>query len=1746
MKTTLSQHAALTAARTITSRPGRVLPVLAATLTAVLLGTGFASAQVAPSALHGLKFHDLDRDGVRDPSEPGLPNWLIYIDLNNNGVFDPPDPSGTTPGEPYTHTDRHGRFSFHLSPAVPVQAIVREVMQPGWVQTTPAPIDPSEPLEVEPNTHYEGILFGNALEDPAARPIRIVGHKFHDRNENGAWDEAEEGLQGWTIYLDVNRNHQYDLGTDIGTITGPRGEYVFIAAPGMTPYPYLEEVVQPGWWQTAPAWENVEVDLANAVNDELFVVNFGNARVSPEPGVLSGQKFLDLNYNGQKENNEPGLPDWIIYIDVNRNGKFDGISTTNEISAQRDIWTRTDENGKYSFTLRPGNHIVREVQRPGWTQSLPSWEERYQYMVELPSGGEIEDLDFGNYPWGHRPGILKGLKFRDLDGNGAMDPGEPGLAGWTIYLDLNGNGRFDFGTDIGTTTANDGSYAFRVAPGVYKVRERCPKSWTQTLPDASMNYEYKVEVRYPGHVIDDLLFGNYYPYQELAVLSGRKLKADSSGGTQEPLPGWTIYLDLNGNRQFDPGEDRHTVTANDGSYAFKVAAGDYVIREVRRYGWRQLIPGEDENYEYKVTVVDGQQVEDLDFVNEPFHVPPGVITGTKYLDRDRDGERDNHEPGLRDWIIYLDMNGNGRYDGLCTDSACPIDIATRTDEHGNYRFRVRPGRYIVREVLRPDWEQTEPGPPDYQHEVMVRPGEVVAGKNFGNYRENVQFLVQGFKFLDRNRNGRRDSDEPGLPGWRIILTGDDSTNPQVTHTDAHGYYRFVVSGGSYILREDLPDGWVQTLPGPPDYHYEIHLPFAAEVAPQLYNFGNVPEQGEPGILCGVKWHDLNMNGIRERNEPPLDDWTVYLDFNHNGVYDPEIELAATTNHVGYYEFQLPQGEYVVREVFQPGWKQTLPGSDKEYQYEVDLESGQTIWGLNFGNVQIPQEPGVIKGLKYEDRNLNGRRDPGERPLGRWLIYLDLNNNNRYDPLSDRATWTGNTGEYKFLVRPGTYTVREQWRPGWIQTQPDALHEYEYLVTVPPGGVAGSRDFGNHRRLPRPGVISGTKWNDLNGNGVRDRYDYADTNQPAEPGLPRWLIYVDLNENGVFDDESAGSSVRPDQWTLTDENGNYKFELPPGDYIVREVIKPGWEQTFPGPPSFAHRVTVPSGGHIGEVDFGNHAEEPLYKVEGWKFHDRNGNGVWDKTNNAVCDTGNPTVAACLEPGLPGWLIYLRPAGSDPSFEAANQWATKTDEHGHYQFRVPEGTYIVREVIKPGWEQTLPGPPSFEYEIEVPSVLTVIQHFNFGNKRKDQPAGVRGQKFHDVNGNGRKDPFERGLPGWTIYADLNTNGQWDDHEPAVRTGNSGHYRMQLRPGVFVIREVQMDGWIQTMPPASQAGQYKVRLRPGLWLDGLDFGNVEAEPGEIQGYKYYDGPTVDGDNVGLPGWTIYLDLDGDNQYDPLAEPAAVTDRSGHYSILVRAGTYTVREVLKEGWVQTFPDTPEGEHVITITPGSTTRDVDFKNKLEVSEPGVLKGRKLLLRPHAGDDVLDTASLSGLSGWLIYLDLNQNGQFDLDADRAVSTDNHGEYKFVVRPGTYVIRELLKPGWMQVRPGPGKDYAHVVTVEAGQVLDHLHFVNASLDRDGDSLTDYDEEIMGSDPFDSESGNKFRVTGNAREGLGMLLDVAPGRRFQVQTSPALTPESWRNVGEPLTADDATEVFLNLDEPGPAGPPAAFYRIKIITD
>jgi VCBS repeat-containing protein len=77
------------------------------------------------------------------------------------------------------------------------------------------------------------------------------------------------------------------------------------------------------------------------------------------------------------------------------------------------------------------------------------------------------------------------------------------------------------------------------------------------------------------------------------------------------------------------------------------------------------------------------------------------IKGSVWNDLNGSTNRDGVEPGLANWQVYLDLNGNGQLDAT--------DTSTLTGNDGTYQFTgLSAGTYTINEVLQPNWKQTFP------------------------------------------------------------------------------------------------------------------------------------------------------------------------------------------------------------------------------------------------------------------------------------------------------------------------------------------------------------------------------------------------------------------------------------------------------------------------------------------------------------------------------------------------------------------------------------------------------------------------------------------------------------------------------------------------------------------------------------------------------------------------------------------------------------------------------------------------------------------------------------------------------------------------------------------------------------------------------------------------------------------------------------------------------------------------------
>ncbi|HUT12109.1 MAG TPA: hypothetical protein VMY42_16525, partial [Thermoguttaceae bacterium] len=187
---------------------------------------------------------------------------------------------------------------------------------------------------------------------------------------------------------------------------------------------------------------------------------------------------------------------------------------------------------------------------------------------------------------------------------------------------------------------------------------------------------------------------------------------------------WQVFVDLDGNGQFDAGEPS-AITDAAGDYSIGgVAVGTHMVLVERRTGWEPTPPDQ-------ATVTPGATVTGPTFAARAL---PGTIEGEVFFDRDGDGQRDGGEEGLVGWQVYIDENLNGLLDAG--------EPAAATDANGNYVLpQVRAGTHTVAEVLSPVWVPTSPA--GGSRSVIVEAGQIVTGIDFGNWAHTLYWDGEG-------------------------------------------------------------------------------------------------------------------------------------------------------------------------------------------------------------------------------------------------------------------------------------------------------------------------------------------------------------------------------------------------------------------------------------------------------------------------------------------------------------------------------------------------------------------------------------------------------------------------------------------------------------------------------------------------------------------------------------------------------------------------------------------------------------------------------------------------------------------------------------------------------------------------------------------------------------------------------------------------------------------------------------------
>ncbi len=1158
------------------------------------------------------------------------------------------------------------------------------------------PYAPNGAIAMTPSfATHRNVIFEGTTSPVELNNGSICGMKFNDLNGNGEKEGGEPGLSGWEIQL---TNETVVPPITITATTDENGEFCFndLAAGTYT----ISETQQEDWQQTYPTNPTTHTVIL-AAGQNVLDVDFGNMQLL---GSICGMKFNDLNGNGQNDN-EPGLSGWTIMLSMG--------------AVQMTATTGTD--GGYCFNdLLAGTYTISETQQEGWQQTYPA--SPGTHTISLSPGVNLIGIDLGNKEILNPDCIdFENNSMNDWQANNILTSfqqdgnnhfiqttdqagvstfyttSKPYNGNWTSLFS-NGCGSlcfdvtFIYGGDVynGQTppqtltpyiaiegngfkasfvvnqsiSVGDGWHTF-CAPlsflnsdgtlpsnsdGYWIMTVGTANDWNTLLTNVTKVRLLADPTSFQGEKIgyDNICLnntGDCNPPVTLGSICGIKiLDKDEDGekdSNEDGIPNWTIYLS-NGTSTIS------TTTDANGNYCFDdLPAGTYSVSEEQRTGWKQIFPPDPGIH--TITLSAGEELTNINFSNvEDITIQLGYICGIKFNDINGDGNQDlPDEVGLPNWTFNLTGAAN---------------LTATTDIRGNFCFEnLRPGDYIITEVIQDGWEVTTPNTSG-TYSLTLLPGQNITDIKFGN-KEKLGSIC-GMKYNDLNGDGDWDSGEPGLSGWQISLSlwgytssghasGPTLNEIAIDTTDENGNYCFTnVRQGNYLIGEYHKSGWTQTEPA--TFAYSVTLT-PGQIIVEL-NFGNKEDTTvQLGSICGIKFNDKDGDGEQDPEELGIPDWQINL----GGMRD----LSVYTDKEGKFCFDnLPPGEYKVGEEFRSGWRQTLPSTNF---YIIQLASGENITDLIFGNTEDDSvQLGSICGTKFNDKNRDGRKVSGEPGIAVWTIYLE-------GPMNLTAVTDGNGNFCFYGLIPGTYTVREENKTGWRQTKPSSI---TYTLEVGNGDNFTGIDFGN---TEDPTVILGTicgiKFNDINGNGSQDG---------GEPGIANWTI------------ELTGAITMT---TTTDARGEFCFtNLILGNYIVSERNRDGWTQTAPTGGTYSIELTADH--NPDDIIFGNREDTTvvLGSICGMKFFDKDGDGRKGLT----------------EPGIADWQINI----SGPVDRSVT-----TDKNGEFCFDdLPPGTYIIKEEPKTDWVQTYPTSPD-SYTVTLASGENLIGYY-FGNKYEPKPGCV----------------------------------------------------------------------------------------------------------------------------------------------------------------------------------------------------------------------------------------------------------------------------------------------------------------------------------------------------------------------------------------------------------------------------------------
>ncbi|MDR0704977.1 MAG: hypothetical protein LBF88_08315, partial [Planctomycetaceae bacterium] len=497
--------------------------------------------------------------------------------------------------------------------------------------------------------------------------------------------------------------------------------------------------------------------------------------------------------------------------------------------------------------------------------------------------------------------------------------------------------------------------------------------------------------------------------------------------------------------------------------------------------------------------------------------------------------------------------------------------------------------------------------------------------------------------------------------------------------------------------------------------------------------------------------------------------------------------------------------------------------------------------------------------------------------------------------------------------------------------------------------------------PLSGSISGYVYEDVDNNGIQN---------PAENGIAGvWLELFILNSGNQY--------ITTGQKIQTDSTGFYCFENVEGGrtYKVTETQPNGYSDGIDTPGTIGNDtvgVAIPPDElaeiHIGANEHGtdyNFGELKRSSLQGFVYHDRNGNGIRDN------------IESDGEEGIAGVKLQLQILNTLGIYENVSDATTVTDSNGQYLFENldPFQTYRIIETQPDGWSDgkdsagTINGVPvgNVLQDDKISNIyLRFDEHGTEYNFAEYKMGSISGNVYEDNNNDGKRDPNEQGIDGVTIYLCIIDEDGVQRNIAETVTHDGGKYSFDglLEPGkTYCLTEKNPEGYcdgINTVGTVNDVtvGEFKpdnpdaiTNITVGSGQQGIEYNFAENRRGSLSGYVYEDADKNGQKDSGEAGiadavLTLWVWDAAANQYVQTTK-TATTDANGYYEFtgLCPFKTYRIIETQPANYddgdetIGLLGGDKTSNDVISnivLPPGGTGTDYNFGElKKTTPEPG-------------------------------------------------------------------------------------------------------------------------------------------------------------------------------------------------------------------